>query len=116
MSAGIYNILLEQGATYSDGIRVRYQDGLVMDISAYHIRMQIRSAIGGIQLIALETGDFTHQNLAQGYFVIYIGATVTALFPVGRYFYDLELTNSGNPDDVIRLLEGEVNVRGEVTT
>jgi hypothetical protein len=47
---------------------------------------------------------------------IYINVphTVTRYFPVGRHFYDLELTNSVS-GDVTRLLEGTFEVTKEVT-
>lgn len=117
MAAGQYPITIEQGATYSDGIRVLYQNGIPFDLTDWTPTMQIRSGLFGILILDMAGSDyFKYQDLANGYFAAFIGATETDDIPAGTYYYDLKLTNNSDADLVIRLLEGKVTVRGEVTT
>lgn len=116
MAAAKYNIIIEQGATYSEGVRVYYNNGLPYDLTGYTPRMQLRGRkFGLLTLDMLGVNYFKYLDLVNGYFATYISAVETRELPAGVYDYDLELSKDSDVNTVIRLLEGQATVRGEVT-
>lgn len=113
MSAGRYNILLEQGATFSLPLIYRDSDGNPVDLSTYTAALQVRKTPGGPVLFELttENGGIV-LGTTDGTITLGRLATETALFPAGSYVYDLKLIVGLN---ATRLLEGEFNVAAAVT-
>lgn len=117
MSAARFDIYVEQGATFRKQFTVRYKNGLPIDLSAYTPRMHIRPYVEGpLTLSVIGATFFPANDLVNGRFVLKIGADQTALIAAGRYRYDLELYNASDATDILRLLEGQVNISAEITT
>lgn len=122
MTAGIYELKLEQGATFRRAIRYIVDDTPV-DLTGYDIRMQIRPQYADrtedILLEAnLDNGRIEILDQSDpdevGYFVVTISAEDTESLQWDRQaFYDIELeSSSGN---VVRLLAGRATLFREVT-
>ena len=118
MSSAKHNIIIEQGATFSDALIVN-QPGLPttpMDLTGYDARMMIRVDYADVvPIIAL---DLTNQRLkittpASGRIDRLISATDTALFTFESAVYDLEIQS---PDGTVtRLVQGRVALSKNVT-
>lgn len=113
MSAGPYNITIEQGSTFNLPIFVD------LDLAGYTARMQIRPKIGEPSVADLTTqngGLAITPNGSNWTITVKIPAAASAAWPrtFKRGVYDLEIVNSvGEPT---RLLKGTVTVDPEVTT
>lgn len=115
MAAGRYDIIVEQGATWTRTITVT-DDGTPRDLSGYTIRMQVRSKHSSeTVLLEMTTGNgITITDAAGGVFVVQLTAEQTGALPrVNGYRYDLELEDGAGV--VTRLLEGRFTVSPEVT-
>ena len=77
---------------------------IIQTLSSATVNIEIKTANGGITL-----------GGAAGTVDLYIGATDTDALDITTGVYDLELYNSGDSDDVIKLVEGQVNVVQNVT-
>jgi hypothetical protein len=110
MPAGVYDIYIEQGSTYTLDVEV---GGI--DLSTYLGRGQIRQYANSTDILA----SFT-VAIALNTINISLTATQTALLPAtGPLYnntyvgtYDIELYNGTN---VIRILNGVVRISPEVT-
>lgn len=115
MTAGVYDVTVEQGATFR--LEAVYKDsaGAVVDLTGYTARMQIRKKKSSTTTLS----DSTTANgeivitAAAGKVVVEVPAATTALFGDRRAFYDLEIESSTG--FVTRLLEGCVTITKEVT-
>lgn len=125
MSAGRYDIVLEQGATFDLPLRYVDSAGGGVDLSSYSARMQVREAPQSALLVEFNS-DLTangailmsgaaedREDGANGNLRIFMSAANAAALPrfVGRY--DLELVDSTGY--VIRLLEGQFRIEPEIT-
>ena len=113
MSAGQLNIHIESGATFSRTISVKDAQGGAVDLSSVaSINGQIRTRYQD----ETANGTFTlaSQVPATGGTIDWtMSAVDTEALPIGTQHYDIELVyNDGN---VIRLLEGEAYVKGNIT-
>lgn len=114
MSAGSYDIVVEQGATFR--LLVTWEDPAEtpIDLSGYSARLQARQIQGGAIVCSMTT-----QNGAivlggdSGTVTLELGALATAAIPAGIYRYDIELESGGG--EVTRLLRGQFIVQSEVT-
>lgn len=111
MTAGIYNLTVEQGATFEQSFLIKDATGATLDLTGCSASMQVRISVGDpTALLSLTT--------ANGGLVMSAG-TITPIFDPnaltpGYYVYDLKLTDSGG--EAFRLLQGSVTVTGAVTT
>jgi autotransporter translocation and assembly factor TamB len=125
VSAGRYDITMEQGTTFDLPINYKNPDGSAIDLSNYSARMQVREAAHTEVLLEF-TSNLTsngfifmsgpaedREDSANGNVRIYMSAANTSATPVLRGRYDLELEDSGGY--VIRLLEGQFEVEAEIT-
>lgn len=118
MSAGIYNITIEQGATFTMPITYKDEYGAAVNLSGYTARMQIRTSAQG-QVMATPTVTIT--DAAAGEITVSMTVSETsALLVTGashsnltQCVYDLELVASAG--EVIRLLNGICWISPEVT-
>ena len=116
MRAGVLNLLVLQGSTFSRTLSWQI-DGEPVDLRGYTARMQIRTvqvntkparlldnltSLNGGLVIDAPTGSIT----------ININALSTSRLPAGSHVYDLELVTG---DYVQRLVQGKLNVSAEVT-
>ena len=119
MTAGIHNIILEQGATFRRTIVYKVNKNPV-NLTGYSARLQVRtrsirtnqsravvfsltSAAGGGLTIDAENGEIE----------IFIAPETSRKIGTGVFVYDLELESS--PTEVIRLLQGNFEITYETT-
>ncbi len=124
MAAGIYDLRVEQGASFYNEIQWLVKDKenpnefVPVDITAWDIRCQIRARANSS--IIIKTVNVQKVDALNGIFAIYLNPVETTNIPtVGAYwkeyelfFYDIEAeSNTG----VERLLNGKVFVSPNVT-
>jgi len=107
------NIVIEQGATFSQEFIVKDSDGSVKDLTGYTATAQIRRSY-----YSSTSTDFTTAIVAaDGKVTLSLTAAETAAISVGstgnnRYVYDLEVASAS---ETLRPFEGIVTVRPNVT-
>lgn len=114
MTAGIYNIVADQGATFGRVLTWKDSTGALVNLTNYTAQMQIRETLDAST--AVLTLSTSNSRIALGGAAGTITLTVQAsdfTLAEGQYVYDLELTSSGGA--VTRLVMGTFTVRGEVT-
>lgn len=116
MSAGRYDIEIEQGADFELAITYSDTSGNVLDLSGYSLaRMQMReSSSAASSLIELTTAN---GRISLGNSSPNINLTLsngdTAALDFDTAFYDLELVSSGG--SVAKVLRGSVKLIKEMT-
>jgi hypothetical protein len=109
MSAGKYDITIEQGSDFS--LQLTVQDGgSAKNLTGYSVRGQIRSTIDASTIAAELTGTVT--NATGGILTISLPYTTTDDIAPGLYYYDVEIYTAGS---VQKLIKGTATVLGEVT-
>lgn len=113
MLAGLLNITIEQGATFSLILNYEDENGLPINLTGMTARMQLRRQTNTmIILLGLTTEDNSIVITPEtGEIAIFIDAGDTATL-TGSGQYDLELING---PVVNRLLEGTFKICNEVT-
>lgn len=124
MSAGRYDIVLEQGATFD--LPLRYEDPAGgVDLTGYTARMQVREAPASSLLVefnsSLTSNGFIfmsgasedREDGANGNLRVYMTAANSTALPRFSGRYDLELSDGSGY--TIRLLEGQFRVEPEIT-
>lgn len=113
--AGIYNIIADQGATYSLGLVKKDSRKRVVPLTGYTARMHVReSAAASNTVLELTTeNDGLIIDAPRGMVTIYISSQQMTNINAGKYVYDLELIDGD--DEVERLIMGSFTVRAEVT-
>jgi len=115
MPAATHDILVEQGATYTQNLVWKDGSAAAIDLTGYTARMQFRrtkSATTALLSATTENGYITLGGTA-GTIDIEIPDDITAALTVTRAVYDLELISSTGV--VTRLIEGDVEISKEVT-
>ena len=121
-SAGIHNLLCDQGATFRKTLTMFASDGTTaIDLSGFTARMKIKEEIGGTLIKSLTSasgGGLTiggsSGNLASGEIDILISASDTTSFSAPTTaVYDIETVTSGGIVD--RILQGKFIINPEVT-
>lgn len=113
MPAALFNITVEQGATWSRDLRLSTSAGPV-DLTGYSGRGQVRRSKSKT---SAKLADFTVTVVAPatgGIVRITLPASVTAAITVSGFF-DIELYTAGDAE-VVRLVKGRVTLDKEVTT
>ena len=114
MAATTYDILIEQGATYSQVVTYK-ESGVAVNLTGYTARMQVRSTLeSATTVVELTTanGRITLGGAA-GTITLTISATDTASLTAGRGVYDLELVSGSGI--VTRLVQGVATISRNVT-
>jgi len=109
MSAGTYNINIDQGSDFSLQLTVK-EDGSAKDLTGFSARAQMRPTVDSSTLTATFTCTIT--NASSGILTMALANTVTDDIDVGQYAYDLELYTGSTSQ---RLIQGTATVSGEVT-
>jgi len=115
MSAGQYDITIEQGTTVRIPFVWKDETGEVVNLTGYKARMQARRSISSASPVI----DATTENgllliePEQGRIWLDIPATTTATFDWPRARYDLEVESASGV--VTRLLQGQITLSKEVT-
>lgn len=126
MPAGRYNLLIEQGATFEVELQYKDSNGVVVDLTGYSGRLQIRPSVGSptayLCLSSSLQPDGTGLNFSgsngstpptSGSIGVYISAATSSLLTFNTGVYDLEIQSGSF---VTRLLQGNVQLSKEVTT
>lgn len=116
MSAAKINLpVIEQGATYRHTLYWKDATGLPIDLTACTAKMQIRATVDSSPVIC-ELSTVNGRLIltaAEGKIELVVPNSITkALKPITAV-YDLEVTFTNG--DVVRLIEGSVVVKAEVT-
>lgn len=113
MLAGLFDIEIEQGATFDIAFLYEDGDGNPIDLTGMTARMQLRRQFNSpdsLLDLTTENGRISIEGLT-GTITLYVSATDTALL-TGSGVYDLELVNGSA---VNRILNGSYNICSEVT-
>ncbi len=124
MSAGIYNTVIEQGATFFRTCTYKDANGTAINLTGYTIRGKLKRFPQDKIAAATFTCTILDQTSYTGKFTIGLSATQTAALEcdesdtpgvrkLTKYMYDIELVSGSN---VYRELEGVFYVSPEVTT
>ncbi|NJR38532.1 MAG: hypothetical protein HC781_06395 [Leptolyngbyaceae cyanobacterium CSU_1_4] len=128
MAAQWYNLLIEQGAKFSHGVKIQ-SNGQPLDLNGYTARAQVRSQLGILTATFVCSIDLP---TSQVIWMLPTAATTLLLptckkwevpkqfeqkrfevLPVGSHLWDLELVDAQN--EAIRLLQGGAMVTPEAT-
>mgnify|MGYP003141364233 CR=1 FL=1 len=110
MSAGTYNFILEQGATFNRILTVK-ENNSAMNLTNYTVASKMRSTHDSGTVVG--TFTCTISDATAGEITMQMTNSTTAAIEEGIYVYDLEITNSAGT--VTRLMEGNITVNPEVT-
>ena len=110
MSAGTYNFILEQGATFNRILTVQ-ENGSAMNLSGYSAASKFRSTHDSSTVVG--TFTCTISNASGGQVTMSMTSTATGNLEEGIYLYDLEITSGSGA--VTRLMQGKVTVNPEIT-
>jgi hypothetical protein len=111
--AGKYDIVIEQGATFSRVITWKDSSNNPVDLTGYAARLQIRPTIGsGEPILTLTDGGGIELGGLAGTIALTISATQTAALNFSTANYDLELVSG---ETVKRLLRGSATLDEEYT-
>lgn len=114
MAAGSYNIVCDQGATFS--LALTYKDGNndPINLTGCTARMQVRQRFdSGSTILSLTNTSGLALGTTNGRIVITISATATAALEPGDFIYDLEIQSADTA--VTRIIQGKFKTRPEVT-
>ena len=116
MSAGIYNIDLEQGSDYGLDIVYKDGDGDLIDLTSYGARMDIKDSPDSDAITSLTNtnGGLIIHTIATSSPNIQISMTAgaTAALDFDNEFYDLEVFSGIS---VSKVLRGRVKLIKEIT-
>ena len=110
MSAGTYNFIIDQGATFTRQLTVKDNDS-AMDLTGYSVESKMRSTHDSSTVVG--TFTCTISNASGGIITMSMPASTTAAIEEFIYVYDIEITSGA--DVVTRLMQGTVTVNPEVT-
>jgi selenophosphate synthetase-related protein len=114
MAAGVYDITIEQGATFTMSLTWKDSTGSPVNLTGYTARMQVREnyeAESTLVSLTSSGGDITLGG-ALGTIAVTIAASATQLLQLDEAVYDLELVNGAT---VTRLIQGRAIISREVT-
>lgn len=115
MTAGVYDITCEQGATFRRVFTWLDENEQPINLTGCSARMQVRPTHKSTTKWIDITSATSAMTLggALGTITVVQSAAVTALLPVNRGVYDLEIVFASG--EVERILEGAFQVTPEVT-
>ena len=115
MTAGKYDIVIEQGADFSYNVTWNDQTGAPVNLTGYSAAMMVRNSYNDASPILSLTSAGGQITLggAAGTIAISASNTLTAALPASNGFYDLELTSAGGT--ITRLMQGKVTITPQVT-
>ncbi|NDD53289.1 hypothetical protein EBZ39_05355 [bacterium] len=113
MVAGLYDITIEQGATFQMSLTWKDSTGTPVNLTGYSARMQVRENYEADNtLVSLVSPTDITLGGALGTIAITIAASTTQLLQLDEAVYDLELVTGST---VTRLLQGKATISREVT-
>ena len=112
INPGTYNLTVYQGANFDRTFTVT-QGGSALNLTGYTSAMQIREAADSTaDLLSLTSGSGITLGGTAGTIAVAITSAQSSALSAGSYAYDLELIAGSQ---ITRLLQGSVNVVGNVT-
>ena len=111
MSAGTYNLTIDQGSDFALDLVIK-QSGSALDLSNYSGRAQLRTSVDASSVSA--TFTVTKTNASGGALKMELQAATSSALSAGQYVYDLEIFTSGD-STVKRILQGTATITPEVT-
>jgi len=114
MSAGTYNIKIDQGSNYELRLELDQPVGTDLNLTDYTISSEIRDTAGGT---LITTFGSTWIDEAAGRFKLTLDDSITSTLPTGIIgVYDVEITSSSATGNyVTRIIQGSVTVDPGVT-
>lgn len=119
MAAGILDLTIEQGTTFALVVKLKDDDGNVIDLTGYTMRGQVRATCASATTIIAFTCTNTDPTLGQ-FTCTLTAAQTTALATTGAtfdeyttYVYDVEIVSGAGV--VTRVLNGAVFISPEAT-
>lgn len=118
--AGKYDITCDQGSTFRRVFTLKNANAVLMDLTGYSARMQVREAFDSTGTLAAITNTTNAATVgritmggALGTVEPMIHELVMTAMPVGKFRWDIEIVSpSGEPT---RILDGTFKVKAEVT-
>lgn len=101
------NLIIDQGADFSNEILLTDEDGQPLDLSNYTVVSQIRKWYSSSNSVSFDT------SIVNGAIVLTMNAETTSTLTSSRYLYDAVIVNLANT--VTRVVEGIVTVNPSVT-
>jgi len=112
INPGTYNLTVYQGANFDRTFTVT-QSGTALNLTGYTSAMQVREAADSTAyLLSLTSGSGITLGGTAGTIAVTITSAQSSALSAGSYAYDLELIAGSQ---ITRLLQGSVNVVGNVT-
>ena len=98
MSAGTYNLVIDQGSDFAVDLVIK-QSGSAMNLTNYTGRAQLRTSVTASSASA--TFTVTKTNATGGALKLELPAATSKLLAAGQYVYDLEIYTAN--DGVVKL-------------
>ena len=111
MSAARYDLVIDQGASFSIDITVK-ENGVIKNLTGYSARAQMRTTKTASSVAASFT--CTIPTPTNGQVKMELSPSTTSAMTAGSFFYDLEIFTASDAI-VKRLIEGVVTLSQEVT-
>ena len=111
MSAGTYNLVIDQGSDFSLDMVIK-QSGTALNLANYSGRAQLRTSVSASSASA--SFSVTVTNAANGALKMQLPAATSSGISAGQYVYDLEIFTA-NDSIVKRIIQGDVTLTPEVT-
>lgn len=108
--AAKYNLVIDQGTTFSATLNVTDEFGNAVDMGGYEASGQLRKVYSSVNAVSFECSI----NAVAGEVTIGLAANTTSTMEDGRYVYDVEITET-ETGEVSRIIEGLVTVTPSVT-
>jgi hypothetical protein len=110
---GVQSQLCEQGATFSKILSLKDTNNVIIDVTGYDFKMQVRKNYSEDLITELSTDNGLIDIDSDGRVVLTLSATATALLAPGNYLYDIKMTDLSSV--VTRILEGRFVVKAQIT-
>lgn len=110
--AGILNLTIDQGATYTNAITVYQADGVTpMNLTGFTVASQMRKNYTSTNYHTFPAALVSPYS--SGKINLTLTAAQSAAIKAGYYYYDVEITASGGA--VTRVMEGKICIKPNVT-
>ena len=112
MPAINYDLLIEQGTTWSVTITLKKPTTVPFDLTGFTARCQLRRSYSASEVLVSPTTTIPDPK-TDGKIILSLTSTQTTGLEDGSAVYDVELV--GPTGDVARILQGKVKITPEVT-
>lgn len=112
MAAGVYNLSIEQGATWELSLGVEVSEGTDMDLTGSTVESKLAKSHYDDDPLGISATIINHVD---GKLRLSLTAAQTSqLDPSHEYIYDVELTDSNGV--VTRLIQGRISISPSITS